>query len=887
MNAAHTPHSALASLAALVLLAGSTHGLAQSPQLVRDINPRPAAAFGSSPTNFFSLGNRVLFIAGSREHGAELWRTDGTAAGTTLLKDIQPGPIGSHPRLLAIVGNRALLAAGTATTGEELWVTDGTPDGTILLGDLAAGRIGSAPGNPVVIDGVTHFSARVGTPAAPSSPADTLPFRLLSTDGTPAGTANIADGLTSPIQVGRRVLFAAPTSAASTDIELFALDLDTSARTLIADLLPGSVNGSIPANLTVWDGNLAFTLTTDASGPQIWLLNLTTATAQRLTNLSNTPNSGGPAQLTILNNRLYFTADTPDAGREAWVIDDTPFGASMLPELAPGAQSSFPQGFTALDATRVIYSGFVPSSGHELAVTGGTPATTSLVRDIGSNLGGSSGGQLTAAAGRLYFTAALLETGLEPYRSDGTAAGTNLIADLVPGPNRSFVRSVVANNADAAILWRSAGPNSGTTSNLPFDDAATPPRQFTVPGIVLPAEIAFADNGTITVSNSSRVFQTNGVSPLSSASALLTGLPGPDVGPSAFPPVRFPYAGGWVFVSDSGIAGHIFQRSPTSFFATGFNGSTNFPVTAAIRLGPGVVADGSFSSQLELRYLEITLSPTNFPIVSNSRLLRTSPPDPTLPRLAAARTHLTALTSSLAVFTTYDPALGRELWRTDGTVAGTTLLKDINPGPASARIDGIIALGNRALLAASDGAAGHELWITDGTTAGTVLLKDINPGPASSEPRDFTLAAGKVYFSADDGAAGRELWVTDGTPAGTTRVFDLFPGPVGSNPRNMTDVRGTLFFYADDGIVGDELFSLVVGNASCNLADVTGPGGPPSGPDGQITGDDFVAFIAAFAEGRPGLADVTGIGGEPAIPDGLITGDDFIAFIAAFATGCP
>jgi len=339
-------------------------------------------------------------------------------------------------------------------------------------------------------------------------------------------------------------------------------------------------------------------------------------------------------------------------------------------------------------------------------------------------------------------------------------------------------------------------------------------------------------------------------------------------------------------VTDTGFAAHLLQPGPTFINVIVLHGASNFPVTSAIRLGPGIVSDGGFSSQLQLTYREITLS-SGFPVTGVNRTLRSFPLDPSLPLPAAARTHLTALTSSLAVFTTYDPALGRELWRTDGTVAGTTLLKDINPGPASARIDGIIALGNRALVAASDGAAGHELWITDGTTAGTTLLLDINPGPASSEPRDFTLAAGKVYFSADDGAAGRELWVTDGTPAGTTRVFDLFPGPVGSSPRNMTDVRGTLFFYADDGIVGDELFSLVVGNASCSLADVTGPGGPPSGPDGLITGDDFVAFIAAFAEGRPGLADVTGIGGEPAIPDGLITGDDFIAFIAAFATGCP
>jgi len=68
------------------------------------------------------------------------------------------------------------------------------------------------------------------------------------------------------------------------------------------------------------------------------------------------------------------------------------------------------------------------------------------------------------------------------------------------------------------------------------------------------------------------------------------------------------------------------------------------------------------------------------------------------------------------------------------------------------------------------------------------------------------------------------------------------------------------------------------------LADITGIGGPPSLPDGLLTGDDFIAFVSAFADAAP-LADVCGIGGPPAQPDGLITGDDFVAIIASFAGG--
>lgn len=70
---------------------------------------------------------------------------------------------------------------------------------------------------------------------------------------------------------------------------------------------------------------------------------------------------------------------------------------------------------------------------------------------------------------------------------------------------------------------------------------------------------------------------------------------------------------------------------------------------------------------------------------------------------------------------------------------------------------------------------------------------------------------------------------------------------------------------------------------ACSLADIVSVGGAVP-PDGLLTGDDYVAFINAFAEGLL-LADIVAIGGDDH-PDGLITGDDFVAFIAAFAEGC-
>src|SRR5262245_5797505 len=101
------------------------------------------------------------------------------------------------------------------------------------------------------------------------------------------------------------------------------------------------------------------------------------------------------------------------------------------------------------------------------------------------------------------------------------------------------------------------------------------------------------------------------------------------------------------------------------------------------------------------------------------------------------------------------------------------LVADINPtGGAfpSPIYRSQTVVGNLAYFSANDGTTGIELWKTDGTAAGTVLVKDILPGPGNSYPRFLSNVNGTLYFLADDGVSGRELWRSDGTAAGTNVV---------------------------------------------------------------------------------------------------------------------
>ncbi|HRQ63747.1 MAG TPA: hypothetical protein PKZ76_02585 [Xanthomonadaceae bacterium] len=145
---------------------------------------------------------------------------------------------------------------------------------------------------------------------------------------------------------------------------------------------------------------------------------------------------------------------------------------------------------------------------------------------------------------------------------------------------------------------------------------------------------------------------------------------------------------------------------------------------------------------------------------------------------------------------------GFELFRIDLASAAASLVRDLHPG-AHSYPDWLTALGTTLFFTALDPAFGRELFKTDGSFAGTVLVRDIAAGPAHSNPRHLTAHGGKLYFSADDGVTGRELWVSDGTAGGTLPVRDIFPGLAGSSPLGLFSAGPWLYFSAyhpDSGV---------------------------------------------------------------------------------------
>lgn len=145
-----------------------------------------------------------------------------------------------------------------------------------------------------------------------------------------------------------------------------------------------------------------------------------------------------------------------------------------------------------------------------------------------------------------------------------------------------------------------------------------------------------------------------------------------------------------------------------------------------------------------------------------------------------------------------------DLYVTDGTTVGTKLLKSNGPGVDYAFNPHFFArIGNTVVFGANDAstAANTELWKTDGTSAGTLSVREIAPGIGNGGfVGNRVIAVGNTaYFSGDDGK-GVELWKTDGTADGTSMVIDLAPssgvGAAGSGATALAALGNNLVFAA-------------------------------------------------------------------------------------------
>ncbi|NPC81602.1 hypothetical protein HPC49_25695, partial [Pyxidicoccus fallax] len=418
--------------------AASTHATGErtaplegSPFKVREINPesRPSSFF-APPTVFLELGDTVLFGASDKVHGTELWRTDGTAAGTSMVLDLLPGPTGSDPSHAVVMNGQAyFLAASTDSWQSGLWRTDGTSQGTVMVKSLQG--LGSFLHQR---DGVLY----IGT-----SDPDThgSGFALWRSDGTPEGTVRLhrepasvgGIGAHSSTWLGDTLLFTA--SRADQSMTLWKSDGTARGTTLVKNLSPGA--NYLSAFGLVTCGAQAFLWSLRDYGRYVlWRTDGSDAGTLRLKDVdtTNPENVVRPpvSWLACLGNAVYFSAWDADVGVELWKSDGTVAGTLRVADLFPGAGSASPRGFTVHEGA-VYFLADDGVTGTELWRTDGTPHGTSRVADVAPGAASSTEGRpenrMISSPGALFFIADDGVHGRELWKTDGTTAGTVRLSD--------------------------------------------------------------------------------------------------------------------------------------------------------------------------------------------------------------------------------------------------------------------------------------------------------------------------------------------------------------------------------------------------------------------------------------------------------------------------
>jgi len=229
---------------------------------------------------------------------------------------------------------------------------------------------------------------------------------------------------------------------------------------------------------------------------------------------------------------------------------------------------------------------------------------------------------------------------------------------------------------------------------------------------------------------------------------------------------------------------------------------------------------------------------------AGTRLVRDINPGPDWSYIS----ELTAVGDTL-YFDALDGVHGVELWRSDGTRRGTKMVRDIRPNAgrwsSGSHPTDLSRVGQVLFFIANDGTHGYELWRSNGTARGTRLVRDIRPGETGLlGATDITGVGGVAFLRAGDGTHGEELWRSDGTPGGTRLVRDINPGSASSLPYQLEKSGGTLFFAADDGTHGTELWRSDGTAIGTKLVRNIRGGARPSSPD-ELTDVAGTLFFAA------------------------------------------
>ncbi|WDQ17494.1 ELWxxDGT repeat protein [Rhodopirellula sp. P2] len=737
-------------------------------------------------SDFSSAGGKLFFAYDDGVHGEELWVSDGSYGGTELFEDVSPGPAGSEPSNFVEAGGNLYFTADDGINGRELWSASPGLSTATFLGDTNPGSANSYPRELVESGGQLFY-------VADGSSGEVL----MTSGGALANTVELAqlDQIESLTVVGGTVFFSAMDSF---DNELWKSN-GTVGSTERVKNIRSDVLSSSPDHLTEYAGKLYFSAIGNVTGRELWVSDGTESGTVLLKDIRpGDGNGSNPSKFVESNGTLYFEADSSGlSGRELWKTDGSTTGTVLVEDLSllEPTPYSYPSVVGFLATSSHLF--FRPSTTIDWFSTDGTPSTATNLTSNFASLGSNPTSLLTTSQG-LFFAA---DNGL--WKSDGTESGTIRLDDPIANGFGLYPRDLVEvngevyfsgwSNVEGYELWKTDGTPGGTMQVADVNSSGDSyPTNLTAVGSTLFFTANDGVHGNELWKHESLLNATSMVKDLSVGGSYDGSYPD-----------WLTVSGGMLYFSANDGTGEQLYRS------TGDAAGT-VPVTQAGTgdpiLFPTSLTDFNGELFVESDFELWTTTGQAGSSTVGSLGDFSGYPDYYGPRFFVA--HQNEL---------HFIARSDELWKTDGTPSGTVSLFDATTDPNDYADVGYLTEAGGLLYFVADadpvGYNDFELWKFDGTTASVV--KDIRVGDEGSYPLGLTEFQGKLIFSADDGESGRELWMSDGTQSGTILIDDIHSAVGTGSLANDTffefvEFDNQLFFPADNGVVGEELWKFTL-----------------------------------------------------------------------------
>lgn len=736
-----------------------TDGTTSGTHIVKDIR---AGSNSSGPKFLTVYNNKIYFNADDGLTGEELWMSDGTNNGTVLVKDIYSGVYSSSPYYMKVINGKIVFTAITFLNGRELWVTDGTSAGTALLKDINLGMNGSN------ILGFYSWNNKL------CFDADSNNIRkIFETDGTPSGTnalfnptpGNSIIGILQPFN--SQILFVGNTT--STGNELWRTDGTLVGTYMVKDIAQ-SFYSSNPSNVVLDTLNNGLIITADndtsatTSNTELWFTDGTTTGTYLIKDINNKPTSTIMyGSRLLLNNKIYFEADNDTLGTELYVTDGTNAGTKLVVDaesctLGAGTFLSINGGPLFNFQNNNFFRATTKALGTELWITDGTNGGTRLVEDILPGTTSPNLRYLDTLNGELYLFLKTSQDELRKVNSNFT--GTSIIKSITP--TMLFYRPIKYNNKIyfngvqepqislnmPSNTWVTDGTTAGTIALLPF---------VMKYGIVYNNKILFYGMDS---TQDSELWISDGTL---GGTQLVK-----NINTSSNSDIKFftPYNGFMYFIATDATNGDGLWKTDGTAAGTVLVKDLNSQIATAGVIGMQVCGNKIYimlnnvpAGTTKLWVSDGTTSGTNF--------IPSSIPGFDFTGVALGNSFFYEYNGK-AYFWLYNwqsPSSNDGFWTSDGTSAGTYLLKYGLPMYGEAvTSNGLMYFGM------GDSITGIELYRSDGTPNGTSMVQDKFPGKLGLSPVNLTNSNGTILFFGQTRETGTELFSYCAETQGTASV---------------------------------------------------------------------------------------------------------------------